>query len=184
MTLFEYLTVAVSIVLSMGIVRLVGGLLPAMRRDARNWIHVSWILIKIYSHVQYWWLTWVYRQGVDWNFLSFLYLLVGPILLYMQAAILIPSSPEDVASWRERFFGLHRPFFFLNALYVLQVQLGTFVIGGTSPPLAAVIGSGLGVALSLTGAFTSDRRAHAWVVLGSLALIAVTAIGLIFRPLA
>ena len=98
MTLFEYLTVAVSIVLSMGIIRLIDGLRPAWRAPARYWVHLIWVFIKIWSHAQYWWLLWGYREGTDWNFPFFLYLLVGPALLYMQVSMLLPPRPETISS--------------------------------------------------------------------------------------
>ena len=38
MTLFEYITVVVSIVLSFGMIRLLDGLRPALSREGRYWV--------------------------------------------------------------------------------------------------------------------------------------------------
>jgi hypothetical protein len=55
MTLFEYVTVAVSIVLSFGVVRLLDGLRAAALPECRYWVHLAWIPTKLLNHALYWW---------------------------------------------------------------------------------------------------------------------------------
>ena len=62
MTLFEYITVVVSIVLSFGMIRLLGGLRPALSREGRYWVHVAWVGIKLLNLLLFWWGFWNLRD--------------------------------------------------------------------------------------------------------------------------
>ena len=51
MTLFEYLTVAVSIVLALGVVRLIEGLGPASEATRRYWVHFVYVVLFVLMHL-------------------------------------------------------------------------------------------------------------------------------------
>jgi hypothetical protein len=110
MTLFEYLAVAFSRVLSLATVRLLSGLSVAFLRERRDWPHATWIVFVLLTSAMVWWNFWSFR-GTDWNFLSFLLILVVPSLLYLQAAALVPESPGNVLDWRAHFVAARTRFF-------------------------------------------------------------------------
>ncbi len=97
MTLFEYLTVAVSIVLSLAVVRIFGGFRSAINQKTRYWVHLVWLFLILYACALFWWVLWGARDAT-WNFPLFLYVLIGPGLLYMQASALVPADPDNVTS--------------------------------------------------------------------------------------
>jgi hypothetical protein len=51
---FEYVTVAVSIVLSLGVVRLLDGVHFAASRERGHWVLFLWTLTKLLNHALYW----------------------------------------------------------------------------------------------------------------------------------
>ena len=72
MTLFEYLAVAVAVVLSFGAIRLLDGLPHVLARDRRHWVHTIWVVNVLWLHAQFWWVFWSYSGDVAWNYPKFL----------------------------------------------------------------------------------------------------------------
>lgn len=97
MTLFEYLAVAFSVVLSLAAVRLLSGLSVAFAPERRYWPHAMWIVFALLSSPLIWWNFWSFRE-VSWNFFAFLLVLIVPAVIYLQAAALVPENPSLVRS--------------------------------------------------------------------------------------
>ena len=121
MTFFEYLSVGYSIVVSLVVVRIMGGLPAALDRERRYWVHVLWLVYVLVRALGFWWIFWSYRTVETWSFFSFSLVLLLPGLLYMMAVTLIPDGSGDVRSWREHYFAVHRRFFVIFALSLLLV---------------------------------------------------------------
>ena len=111
MNLFEHVAVAFSMVLSFGVVRLLDGLRPALVPGRRYWVHALWLVQKLLNHAFYWWGFLSFREGVAWTVASFLWLLLVPSLLFLQATALVTTNPSAVDSWRDHFFGIRSWFF-------------------------------------------------------------------------
>jgi len=88
MVLFEHVAVAFSMVLSFGVVRLLDGLRPAFVPGRRYWVHALWLVQKLLNHAFYWWGFLSFREGVAWTVASFLWMLIVPALLFLQATAL------------------------------------------------------------------------------------------------
>ena len=97
-TIFEYLSVAIAIVVSFGVVRLLDGVSHAIDRDSRYWPHLVWVGLKLLHHFNVWWLLWSTRD-VSWDYGRFLAQLAAPLILYLQATALVTPSPQSVESW-------------------------------------------------------------------------------------
>jgi hypothetical protein len=74
MTHFEYLSVSISIMLSLAAARAIGGLPHALQSGRRDWLHASWIFVWLWVLVTSWWNIWGYRS-TEFDFVSFLFLL-------------------------------------------------------------------------------------------------------------
>ena len=110
MTLFEYLAVSFSVVLSFAVVRILNGISDVFARPRVYWIHAAWVIHKLLFLAYTWWNIWSYRE-VSWNFLTFLAVLASPSVLYYQASTLVPAQPGSVASWRDHFYAVRQQFF-------------------------------------------------------------------------
>ena len=184
MTLFEYLTAAVSIVLALAVVRLVEGLRPAFAPERRYWVHWGWVIGKIMSCLTFWWILWGVHGQVDWNFPYFAFVFIGPIIIYVQASILVPQN-SNVASWREYFLSVHRPFYVAQVLYLLHmVAIPRLTNEGSiaaSTPMAFII-VGFGMLASVVGAIFAGVRVQQGVALILFVFVALGGVILFFDP--
>ena len=109
MTHFEYLSVAVSLILSFALVRLIDGLWPAIKHEGRYVTHYGWVAFKLYSSVLFWWSMWLYNEN-EWTIVTFVWMLIGPLLLYGKASLLAPRNAAEITDWQAYYFSIARPF--------------------------------------------------------------------------
>jgi len=105
MTLFEYMSVAVSLVLALTIAEGLRGLHSAFLPDRRYGVHVAWLLIKLSNPITFWWLLWGWRDFTEvWNFGTYLLAMLVPALIYLQISSLVGHAPNEVMDWRRHFY--------------------------------------------------------------------------------
>lgn len=129
MTLFEFASVAASLLASFAAVRLLAGLSTAVEARRRYWVHTGWILLGLLFVTTNWWTYWSYR-AVEWNYYSFLLSLLPLALSYMMAALLAPEGATEVDSWRSHFERVRLRFFGLFIAYILVLIACTVVLLG------------------------------------------------------
>src|SRR5437867_9009875 len=154
MNLFEHVAVAFSMVLSFGVVRLLDGLRPALVPGRRYWVHALWLVQKLLNHAFYWWGFLSFREGVAWTVASFLWMLLVPSLLFLQATALATTNPSAVDSWRDHFFGIRAWFFSVDAVVILHSVITASLLRDV--PLRALQAAGLGI--SILGAASAHPR--------------------------
>lgn len=165
MTLFEFLMVAVSIVLALGLVRLVDGLGSALDAERRYWVHLAVVVYLIATHLLYWWSLWYYHEGVDWNFGFFAFVVLGALLLYFAASCQIPRDAAAIRSWKEHYFRIHRLFYLVASGFVVHVVVGLLLLRDSPFPLAFLSAAIGGLSLNLVGAFSGSERVHQVLVI-------------------
>lgn len=169
MSQFEFFAVAVSIILALGISRLLDGVLPSLHVSRRYWVHFLWIIQKLFNHILYWWGTWVANEFIDWNLAWFLWTLAGPIVLYLQATALVTTAPRDIESWEEHFFKIRSWFFSGNIAICGVLLLGRLL---TPDPLSPAVTIGLIALISIgsIGIISDNRRVHGVLVIAALSI--------------
>ena len=163
MTLFEYLAVFLSIVLSFGVIRLLDGLPPALTQGRRYSIHATWVILVLLMHVQYWWVFWSYSTGVTWNYPRFLVVLASPLLLYSLAITLVPREPDRVESWRDHFYHVRARFCYLFACWFVAVALANLTVLGQPLLNPLRLGQGVVLILFLVGAVSRRPWYHGFL---------------------
>ncbi|MEJ2239457.1 MAG: hypothetical protein P8X82_14250 [Gemmatimonadales bacterium] len=173
MTLFEYLSVAVSIVLALGLGKLVSSLPAVFSKGRRDWLHASFVLLIAITHLLMWWNLWRFRELPSWNFLQFLLVMGNPVSLYLAAHVRVSDPSANAVPWRMRFAEVHRWFFgAITANFAITVLIRVFVAQEGELELhPAVFLSGL---TAVAGVVFSDRRVHAAV--GVLAWLLIAAL--------
>ena len=161
MTLFEYLAVFLSIVLSFGVIRVLDGLPAAVRPGRVYSVHVTWLIVVLWLHVQYWWVFWSYSTGVSWTYPDFLLALASPLLLYSLAITLVPRDSDSVESWREHFYRVRPRFFYLFAAWIVTVGVANWLVLGQPLLNRLRLGQGTFFLLCLGGALSKRTRFHA-----------------------
>jgi len=118
---FSYIIVLTSIVLGLGVTRLVGGLghLMQTRKHKRTyWVHTLWMINLLLAMTIVWWDAYRWRVQEHWTLLLFIWLLLSPTILYLIASLLFPDQDETepITDWSTYFYANHRDIFLLLAL--------------------------------------------------------------------
>jgi hypothetical protein len=172
MTLFEYLSVAVSIVLGVGLTHILANLGAVFRSGVRHGIHSAWVVLLLLLLLQIWWALWDFNSGVAWNQFSFFFVLLGPGLLYVAETLLIPRGAVPAGSWAQHFFVVRKPFLITILLVNVWGVTVTWLLRDLSlfhPYRATQVA---GSALVFAGLLVENRRYHfvlpfvliAWVI--------------------
>ena len=164
MTAFSYLIVLVSIILGLGITRLLTGLGQQIEfRDQIEsyWPATTWAVVLLLVHVQTWWTLFGLREQETWTFLMFLVVLLQPVTLYLLAALILPTTRVGVpVDLRTHYFAQTRWFFGLFALLLVVSLARDLVLRSVLPDGPNVAFHGLFLALAVTGALTRREAFH------------------------
>jgi cell division protein FtsW (lipid II flippase) len=111
---FSYLVVLTSIVLGLGVTRLVGGLghlMQSRKRKRTYWVHTLWAVNLLLVNAIVWWFAYRWHTYERWTFFLFLWLLLSPIVLYLIASLLFPDADDEqpITEWRGYYYGRVRP---------------------------------------------------------------------------
>ena len=118
MTLFEFVSVAVSIVLALSAGQILLNLREVFDPNRRYWVHAVWVVQALIIHVLVWWSLWAYRD-IQWDLASFVLVLVPAGVLFVMSSALVPNSSSTVTSWEAHFFEVRRWFFAARILFII-----------------------------------------------------------------
>ena len=178
MTHFEYIAIAMSIVFSFAVLRLLDALPHVAAREKRYPIHALWVAILLFWCALFWWLSWASSARVgEFSFPLFLLMLTPPALFYLAATALVSHAPAEVPSWRAHFWNVRRRFF--GCTLALVVSLAFLTTAIASPPLFNPIRlvQGVLVCLFLAGLVSEQERTHV-AIAGLAAALFATLLGL------
>ncbi len=122
MSAFEYLSVLISIILALGMTRVlagVGEMLQARSRRHIYWVHALWIVNLFLYLVVAWWIFYRWRNQQPWTFFLFLFVLISPTILYLASLILFPreGAIDESVDFKTHYYANHRAFFILFGLF-------------------------------------------------------------------
>jgi hypothetical protein len=168
---FEYVSVAVALLYSLALARLLGALPHVNARDQGARIAMIWVATGIISGVVSWWILWRIRD-VDWTPLRFAWLLAMPFFYYVQSAVLVSDSPGQISSWEDHFFAARKKFFGIGLAMSFQAALLPWIVG-TAPwfsPTPVHAGVPLMFGISVVGLRSESRPVHLAMALLMFAL--------------
>ena len=122
MDAFNYLSVLISIILALGMTRVlagVGEMLQARARRRIYWVHVVWIVNLFLYLVVAWWIFYRWRNQQPWTFFLFIFVLISPTILFLASLLLFPpeSALDEFIDYKQHYYANHRAFFVLFALF-------------------------------------------------------------------
>ena len=169
---FPFLSVMFAVLLGMGVVRLItafGELIKHRERVRPHWLHLAWLLLLLLLYFHVWWSFWEYREATRWNYLTYLFLLTGPVALFTAACLLIPDFSESSAvDSKSYYFSVHRGFFTAMSVAVLWgLSIYPVMFGRVDPILEWLL---LFLAVMVALAVTRNETVHkaltvaAWVL--------------------
>jgi len=120
MSLFEFVTVMVSMILALCLGHLLRGasFLAKTDRGVSYYLpSVLWSIALLLSVINHWWSLWDLRD-VDWNYGSFIYILAAPVLITFATGLLSPiQSNLGPIDLRAHYSRIRRPFSAVMATY-------------------------------------------------------------------
>jgi hypothetical protein len=93
MSLFEFVTVMISMILALSLGRMLrsASYLAKTDRDVITYRpHTFWFVATLLAVINHWWSLWD-LHGIQWNYASFLYALVAPVLIAFAAGLITPD---------------------------------------------------------------------------------------------
>jgi hypothetical protein len=134
---FAFIITLAAVVNGLGIVRWLTGLAEYLRRKDSLSVKHYWVYSLIASfqfllHILMWWSLWGVRGDVEINFLMYVYLLAGPIFLFLGTSVLVPGIDEDELDMRTHYFSVRQTYsivlmlLWLWAIFLSPVLRGTF----------------------------------------------------------
>lgn len=174
MTLFEYVSVMVGIVLALGVSHLLDATSRILRE--RSWRELDplfsvWFLIQIGIHFEVWWALWSYHDLAVWDYMSFLYVIIGPVLLVINNGFLVPSQAAlGSVSLQEHFLAMKPRIMAVWILFMVwSVFFGPIVAGRL---VEGVVSQVVMIGLVLVTLLTRNRGVHFWAGVSAILFFA------------
>ena len=173
---FAFIITLAAVVNGLGIVRWLTAFSEYLRQKRSLDIQHYWVfnLLATYQfllHILMWWILWGVRESANFNFLTYLYLLAGPVLLFLGTSLLTPSIDTQKVDIRSHFSGV-RPTYsnVLILLWSWAIFVGPVLRGFLAPtvPLLALF-----LAMAVVLRATENHKAHSIVVVLNWLLVVV-----------
>lgn len=171
---FVFIISLAAVINGLGIVRWLTGFSEIIRRRTtlqvtHYWVYSLVALFQFMLHVLFWWSLWNLRGSSTINFLSYLYLLSGPILLFIGTATLSPELDDDSVDLRKHYFHARTTY---STVLVLAWTWAIFL----SPILRGAFESNVVffvalMAMSLIQRLVAHPTAHGIVAVGNWLLL-------------
>ena len=183
MTPYEYGSVLVSIVVGLGIARVLGGIaafLGTHRRAAHDWIAASWCLVLLLNLMSWWVAGWSALRAPEIRPVALLVWTIATAFLYLSACLLVPGRTVEGSGDLQTRFELPPKAFFACLGAHFSISL-VFVIVNP-PPAARTVGPlflvGALAVISGAGIAVKTNRGHA-LLLAAFALSMAALMGTI-----
>jgi len=148
---FAFTISLAAVINGLGIVRLLSTLAEYLRRRDRIevghfWAYSLLLLFQFVLHVLFWWAMFGVASVGAFNFVGYMYLLIGPVCIYLATSLLIPDVESDTKTvdLRHQYFRLAPSHFTVIAImWFWAVFLWPVLTGKFAPtaPMLAGIGS-------------------------------------------
>jgi hypothetical protein len=166
MTLFEYMSVAISLILALTFAEGLRGLQLAIQPGRRYGVHLAWLFVKLSNPVTLWWSAWGIRDIPEfWNFANYCGFLVLASLIYLQVLSLVSHTPHLIDDWRGHFLKQRRWFFGLNIiLTILTIYMWSGITITAPAKPVPLIGYTFILILSVGGFVSDNPKLHTAIV--------------------
>jgi hypothetical protein len=171
---FAFVITLAAVVNGLGIVRWLTVFSEYLRRNQSLHVQHYWVfsLLAAYQfllHILMWWTFWSFREAANFNFLTYLYLLTGPILLFLGTSLLMPSVDSDGVDVRSHFSGVRRMYSTVLILLWLWALGASPILRGYLAPTAPLLALFLATAVMLR--VTDNPKVHSIAIVANWLLV-------------
>ncbi len=165
--IWPFIIALAAVVNGLGIVRLIGGLGEYLKNNStlniqHYWVYTLLAIFQLLAHLLLWWSILGLRAAGNINFLSYLYLLIGPTLLYLGTSLMIPDLKDKSIDLRTEYYNFRKTFFSILTAFWLWGIFVWPVFGHSFAPTVPLITVWLLISLVLR--LTDNPKAHATLV--------------------
>jgi hypothetical protein len=166
---FAFVMTLTAVVNGLGIVRWLTDFAEYLRQKDTLVVKDYWVFLlaagfQFLLHILLWWTLWNIRESGSLNFLTYLYLLTGPVLLYLGTTLLSPRFDEIGVSLREHLLRVRRPYStILCLMWIWTIFASPIFRGFFAPTLPLLL-------LFLVAALAQRLSARASVIIAATLL--------------
>ena len=174
--IWPFIITLTAVLNGLGIVRLIGGLGEYLKNYStlniqHYWVHTLLAVFQLLSHLLFWWSIIGLPAAAKINFLSYLYLLIGPTLLYLGTSLLIPDIKNKSIDLRAEYYNLRKTYFSILTAFWLWVIFVWPVFGYPFAPTVPLIIAWFLFSLILR--LTDNPKVHATLVTANCVVYAI-----------
>jgi len=172
---FAFVVSLVAVINGLGIVRLLSGFADYLRRrrslQVRHfWVYYVQTTFQLLVHVLLWWSILSLREAGNLNFLTYLYLLLGPTLLFLSTSLLLPDADGKEVDLRSEYLGFRKVYYsIISAFWLWVVFVWPVFVGAFAPTAKFFV---IYLAISLLQRFSDNLRLHGVMVVANCILFA------------
>lgn len=177
MSAFEYVTVLIAIVLSLGIAQILTGVASMIKKSHKviyYWPHLLWVLFILLLHIQEWWIMYELKAHHPWRLPFFLFIMIYPVNLFLLARLLFPDKfSGKIIDLKKYYYKNFRKLFLLLALSAfVSILYNLFVLDLSLPDqvLQALLMVVVAIVASRNISNEWIHKAISWVIIGILVL--------------
>ncbi len=164
---FFYIITLAGVINGLGIVEWIAGVGRFVRHSRTLTIKGYWVFyvqasFQFLLHILLWWSMWGVREVADFNFLTYIYLLTGPVLLYLGTSLLVPNTDTAVIDLGRDYYAGRRSYYTVLVLLWLWVIFLWPILAQVFSPGAPIFTVYLAVAVTLRT--TARRTVHSVLV--------------------
>lgn len=172
---WAFIIALAAVVNGLGIVRLLSSFAEYLkRRDAADvghyWVFGLVGVFQLLMHLLLWWSILGLKAADSINFLSYLYLLIGPTLLFLATSLLLPGDVDDGLNLRKHYYEIRKPYYSVLLIFWPWTMFIWPVFGYPFAPTVPVIA--VWFVLNLGLRITANEKAHAALVVANLIVYA------------
>jgi hypothetical protein len=174
--IWTFVIALAAVVNGLGIVRLLGGFSDYLKNHesldvAHYWVYALTSIFQFLIHLLLWWSIIGLKAAANIDFLTYLYLLIGPTLLFLGTSLLLPDAAKESINLREHYFRIRKVFYLIAILFWLWAIFLWPAFGYSFAPTVPLIC--LFLLISLVLRFTRNHKVHAVLAVGNLVVYAM-----------
>jgi hypothetical protein len=134
---FTFIVSLAAVINGLGIVRWITTLAEFLRRRSEVKIKIDpayclFAIAQFLFHIIFWWTIWGLHTLSNFTFIDYLYLLLGPALLYLGTSLLVPNASDEAVDLVGQYLAIRKDYWtifallFLWAIFLRPMYVGSF----------------------------------------------------------
>lgn len=168
-----FIIALVAVINGLGIVRLLTTLSEYVKQrtivSVQHYsVYTLYLVFQLFMHLLVWWSVVGLHKIAELNFLNYLYLLIGPTLLFVSTTILIPDIKDDTIDLRSQYNSVRKSFFsFMSAFYLWAIFVWPAFGHSFAPTVPLIL---IFFLIALISRITDHPKVHAALVIANYAV--------------